>query len=156
MHGEPYAVSKWAGVKTKDVRARLGEPEKDYAGVAKAMFTDAWEMQRKHVVQVAESVKRGIVKADSEIAKLLDRIVSASNDSVVAAYDLRDVTTGTTAQQTLIKKGYCYSCALRLPSLGHALRIGRPHLFTAVNTKSHAPCHAGGCDPRRQARAAAS
>jgi site-specific DNA recombinase len=68
--------------------ARL-EPTPSMLKIVKAMFTDAWELQRHQAIQTADAFKRGLAKADEEIHKLLDRVVSATNETVVAAYERR-------------------------------------------------------------------
>ncbi len=65
------------------------EPSPALAKVAKAMFADAWEMQRSRAKEVAAAIKRSAAQADAEISKLLKRILSASSESVIAAYEQR-------------------------------------------------------------------
>ena len=49
MHGEVYAVAKWVGVKTKDVRARLGPEEDNLPSVD--------DRQDEFAAQIAERLK---------------------------------------------------------------------------------------------------
>ncbi len=57
--------------------------------MVRAMFADAWEQQRGHAQAFARNLKRAIAEADTQIGQLLDRIVSASSDTVVQAYEQR-------------------------------------------------------------------
>ncbi len=63
------------------------EPSPTLANIAKSMFTHGWEIQRKQAGHIAEAVRRGIAKVDSEIDKQLDKIVKASSDTVIGAFE---------------------------------------------------------------------
>jgi site-specific DNA recombinase len=82
-------------IRRADIEGRferlLGElqPAPSLIRIIKAMFTDAWEMQRMQARQAFDAHKRAFAKADEEISRLLDRIVTATNDSVIAAYEKR-------------------------------------------------------------------
>ena len=65
------------------------EPSTGLYELAKAMFRDAWDMKRAQTVDAAKTMKASIKRIETEIEKLLDRIVDAGNDSVVAAYEKR-------------------------------------------------------------------
>ncbi len=65
------------------------QPAPALVTLVRTMFTDAWELQRRNTKQAADAVKRAIAEADKEIERLLERIVSASNDTVIAAYERR-------------------------------------------------------------------
>ena len=65
------------------------EPSPLLVKVARTMFKDAWDAQRQQAGLIADAVKRGIAKADSEISRLLEHIVRASSERVVAAYEKR-------------------------------------------------------------------
>ncbi|SFF97046.1 Resolvase, N terminal domain [Novosphingobium sp. CF614] len=66
------------------------EPSPSMLRIFRAMFTDAWEMQRQQAQQTASAFKRAVTKADEEIARLLERIVSStSSETVIVAYEKR-------------------------------------------------------------------
>lgn len=65
------------------------EPAPVLVRVAKAMLSDAWNIQRRNAAQIARAIKQGIAKADSEVERLLERILSATSSTVVAAYEKR-------------------------------------------------------------------
>ena len=65
-------------------------PSPSMVKIFRAMFADAWEIQRRSAEQTACAVKRAVTKADEEIQRLLDRIVSsASSETVIAAFEKR-------------------------------------------------------------------
>lgn len=85
--GEAYALPRWAGVKTKDVRARLGEADAlPTIDEAKAQFAQEmkpaltrWERQLQERIDAhharAESQKRGLLERQTaERQKLFDGI----------------------------------------------------------------------------------
>ena len=53
------------------------------------MFKDAWNMRLQQGAEAAKSLKESVRSLEKQIEQLLDRIVEASNDSVVAAYEKR-------------------------------------------------------------------
>lgn len=65
------------------------EPSPSLVKVVTAMFKDAWELQRTQARYNAQGQQRAIAKVDEEVARLLDRVVSASNESVITAYEKR-------------------------------------------------------------------
>ena len=72
----------------EDVLKRL-EPAKGLFALAKAMFKDAWDMQRGKSAATKKALQADIAKIEKQIDQLLDRIVDASSDSVVSAYEKR-------------------------------------------------------------------
>ena len=65
------------------------QPAESLFAMARAMFTNAWEQHRLNGAALAQSLKRSINQCDTQIAQVLDRIVTASSDSVIAAYETR-------------------------------------------------------------------
>ena len=65
------------------------EPTQGLYELAKAMFRDAWEMRLAQAEDMAARAKMELRKLDKKIDELLDRIVDASNQSVVSAYERR-------------------------------------------------------------------
>lgn len=57
--------------------------------VAKAMFEDAWNQRLAQASEIAKACERELAAAEKQIATLLDRIVTASSNAVVAAYEKR-------------------------------------------------------------------
>ncbi len=62
-------------------------PAEPMLNIARTMFSDAWEQQRRHTKATLITVKRGIAETEKEIAKLVDRIVGTSSEAVVSAYE---------------------------------------------------------------------
>lgn len=56
---------------------------------AKAMFEDAWNQRLAQASEIAKACERELAAAEKQIATLLDRIVTASSNAVVAAYEKR-------------------------------------------------------------------
>jgi hypothetical protein len=52
-----------------------------------AMFKDAWAQQAHRAKAGLKDIRASITKIDNEISGLLDRIVSASNERVIGAYE---------------------------------------------------------------------
>ncbi len=57
--------------------------------VARAMFTDLWNLRLTHAQTELDAFKAELQKIDREIARLLERIVDADVPSVIAAYEKR-------------------------------------------------------------------
>jgi site-specific DNA recombinase len=72
----------------EDVLQRL-EPTKGVFALAKAMFRDAWDLQFAKAAETKKALKATVTKLEKQIDQLLDRIVDASSDSVVKAYEKR-------------------------------------------------------------------
>ena len=72
----------------EDVLQRL-EPTENLFGLVKAMFRDAWDMRLAKASETGATIKANIKRAEKQIDQLLDRIVDATNDSVVPAYEKR-------------------------------------------------------------------
>ena len=64
-------------------------PSEPIFEMIQAMFKNAWEQQRQNGQVMTKTIKRSIAKCETQITQLLDRIVDASSDSVVKAYDTR-------------------------------------------------------------------
>ena len=65
------------------------QPSASLIRIAKAMFADGWEMQRRNAQATAEAFRHGMAKVDGEIAKLVERLVATSTEAVVEAYERR-------------------------------------------------------------------
>ncbi|RDC70936.1 hypothetical protein DLJ49_17265 [Rhodovulum sp. 12E13] len=65
------------------------EPSPRLYELAKAMFKEAWQMKLAQAEDMAARAKIELRKLDKKIEELLDRIVDASNQSVVSAYERR-------------------------------------------------------------------
>jgi site-specific DNA recombinase len=63
------------------------EPSPKYLVLAKTMFKRAWDARLAQAKDVVRSTKRQIVDADAQIEGLLTRIMQASNDAVIGAYE---------------------------------------------------------------------
>lgn len=72
----------------EDVLKRL-EPSHSLFALVKAMFRDAWDMRLAQATDAKKTLKSQIASLEKQIDQLLDRIVDASTDSVVAAYEKR-------------------------------------------------------------------
>lgn len=64
-------------------------PSQKMVTLFKAMFKTAWDMQAAQSLSMKRDLERKIVASDKDIAKLLDRIVNALNDTVVGAYETK-------------------------------------------------------------------
>ncbi|MEL6369149.1 MAG: recombinase family protein [Pseudomonadota bacterium] len=64
-------------------------PTKPLFALVKAMFADAWEQQRARSKDAGKTLKADLVRIETEIAGLIDRIVAADQPLVVAAYEAR-------------------------------------------------------------------
>ena len=65
------------------------EPSQGLFKLVKAMFRDAWDMRLAQAAHTATELTTGIKRIEAQIEQLLDRIVDASNDSVISAYEKR-------------------------------------------------------------------
>jgi site-specific DNA recombinase len=72
----------------EDVLQRL-EPAPSLFGLVKAVFRDAWDMRLAQTVEASSVLKANIKTTEKQIEQLLDRIVEASNESVISAYEKR-------------------------------------------------------------------
>jgi hypothetical protein len=85
VHGEIYAVSRWAGIKTKDVAARLGDAslprvaetrrniERRLAGRAREILDEDKQKKAKELKPVTEQLRMLVSHHRKERALLLDR-----------------------------------------------------------------------------------
>ena len=55
--------------------------------LAKTMFHAAWDGRSEQIKDAKASVKRQITEAEKQIDSLLSRIINATNDSVISAYE---------------------------------------------------------------------
>ena len=67
---------------------RLAPTEKLF-GLVKAMFTDAWEMRAQQAYEARDEWKRQLKDAEKQIEELLDRLVEASNRTVMLKLEER-------------------------------------------------------------------
>lgn len=65
------------------------QPSKGFFALAKAMFRDAWDTRLTQTVGQAKELKAGVRQLEKQIEQLLDRIMDATSDSVVSAYEKR-------------------------------------------------------------------
>tara|TARA_A100001391_G_scaffold153410_2_gene111252 strand:- start:27660 stop:29045 length:1386 start_codon:yes stop_codon:yes gene_type:complete len=79
MNGEPFAIARWAEIKTKEVRARLGDLEPDYPGVedrkqqfAQEIGTRLRNLRNEEARKAeeererAESAKRSLIQSQAQ------------------------------------------------------------------------------------------
>ena len=65
------------------------QPTQQLFGLVKAMFKDAWNMRLAEAHNAKETVTRQVRDVEKQMENLLDRIMSATSDSVVTAYEGR-------------------------------------------------------------------
>ncbi|WP_306120923.1 MULTISPECIES: recombinase family protein [unclassified Roseitalea] len=65
------------------------EPSEGLFQLVRAMFKDAWDMRLGQAREATKTLKSNVAQVDKQIEKLLDRIVGASSDGVVSAYEKR-------------------------------------------------------------------
>ena len=65
------------------------QPAEGLFRLAGTMFRDAWNQRRAQSVHALKSLQDGIAGIEKQIETLLDRIVEATTDSVVSAYEKR-------------------------------------------------------------------
>ncbi|MDG1208243.1 MAG: zinc ribbon domain-containing protein, partial [Paracoccaceae bacterium] len=63
------------------------EPSPKYLVLVKSMFRRAWDARLAQAKDAARSTKRQIADTESQIEALLSRIMQASNDAVIGAYE---------------------------------------------------------------------
>tara|TARA_A100001391_G_scaffold153410_2_gene111235 strand:- start:10185 stop:11816 length:1632 start_codon:yes stop_codon:yes gene_type:complete len=96
----PYYLCYSKGCPSKGKSIRKAEIESEFEAMletlrpsdalftmARAMFTDAWEQQRRNGQNLASSLKRSIAQCETQISRLVDRIINASSDSVIPTYE---------------------------------------------------------------------
>jgi len=75
------------------LEAQVGEivkslqPTQGLMSLAKAMFQHVWEVRRAQAKEIVTSGKRDIKGLETEIESVLDRIMSASNDTIIRCYE---------------------------------------------------------------------
>lgn len=65
------------------------QPTTKMSTLAKAMFTKAWNMHKADATEATATLRHRLTEIENKAAALLDRIVDATNDSVVRAYEKR-------------------------------------------------------------------
>ena len=65
------------------------QPRRELLEVSKAIFKDMWDQRILQASEMAKAYKSDIAKLEKKIEGLLDRIVDASSDSIVSAYEKR-------------------------------------------------------------------
>ena len=65
------------------------QPSRQLFDLAKAMLRDAWDMRLRQAHNTQAEWQRQLHEADKQIDALLDRIVEASNPTIIAAYEKR-------------------------------------------------------------------
>ncbi|WP_417722976.1 hypothetical protein [Salipiger sp.] len=65
------------------------QPTEGLFALVKAMFRDAWDMRLAQASEASKGLKANVKQLEKQIDQLLDRIIDASNGSVIAAYDKR-------------------------------------------------------------------
>ena len=63
------------------------QPSQTFLDLAKDMFTAAWQMQAEHSSSVKAAIQKELKAIENKSATLLERIVTASNATVVTAYE---------------------------------------------------------------------
>jgi site-specific DNA recombinase len=65
------------------------EPPRSVVAVIRAMFKLAWDRQAEIAKATLQSLKQEVVKVEREIARLIERVMDASNPTVIRAYEQR-------------------------------------------------------------------
>ena len=65
------------------------QPAPGLFGFVMAMFRDAWDQRLAHGIELQKALRGSLTKIDRQIESLLDRIVDASSNAVVSAYEKR-------------------------------------------------------------------
>ena len=82
-------------IRRADIETRFEEvletltPIETLYGMVKAMFTDAWDQQHEAVRKLKASLKQELKSLDSQIETLLSRIVDATSERVIGAYETK-------------------------------------------------------------------
>ena len=66
------------------------KPSRELFTVARSMFTKAWGLKEARSATRALALKQDIAKFEKQIQQFLERIVEASNTSVIAAYEKKN------------------------------------------------------------------
>ena len=72
----------------KELLSKL-QPTKGLFQIAAAMFKDSWRMHSEQAGATVKALKRDADKAEKDIKKLIERIMDATNERVVLAYEKR-------------------------------------------------------------------
>lgn len=65
------------------------QPATQLYKLAKAIFTDIWEMRRTEAIAARSTIETQLMETGKQIDSLLDRIMDASSPSVIGAYEKR-------------------------------------------------------------------
>jgi DNA invertase Pin-like site-specific DNA recombinase/uncharacterized protein YdcH (DUF465 family) len=65
------------------------QPAKQLVAMARAMFTDLWEMRALEAKSAKETLNKQLKSLDAEVKSLLGRIVQTSSPTVISAYEAR-------------------------------------------------------------------
>ncbi len=65
------------------------KPTKTLFSLVREMLKDAWDQRLSQVTELRKSLTQAAAKIEKQIEQLLDRIVEASNPSVISAYEKR-------------------------------------------------------------------
>ncbi len=68
---------------------RQVQPTEQLYSLAQAMFRDAWDQRLQQAGAMAHSLKTKVAQLETQIARLLDRIVDAENPRVISTYEAR-------------------------------------------------------------------
>jgi site-specific DNA recombinase len=91
----PTCASKRKSIRRADIEdgaeviLRNLQPAKHLLGLARAMFVKAWDMRLSEAHRAKDALHAQISSIDSQIEKLLDRIVESSSATVVKACETR-------------------------------------------------------------------
>ncbi len=65
------------------------QPAKDLFVIAKAMFSDAWDQRATQAANIVTTLKQDLKLIEKQMDDLLERIMSASNTTVISAYEAK-------------------------------------------------------------------
>ncbi|GAB5373962.1 MAG: hypothetical protein AcusKO_04240 [Acuticoccus sp.] len=64
-------------------------PARSLVEMARVMFRQAWDQRAASALETAVRLKRKLVKIETAVAGLLDRVIAADSDTVIKAYERR-------------------------------------------------------------------
>lgn len=65
------------------------QPTKDLFDIAKAMFKDAWDQRGAQAAILVVTLKQEVKALEKQMENLLERIMDASNSTVITAYEAK-------------------------------------------------------------------
>lgn len=68
------------------------EPDQPLFGLIKALFKSAWDQRKQQAAQIIKSAEEQLKAIEKQSEALLDRIIEASNPSVIATYEKKIAT----------------------------------------------------------------